>query len=322
VSGAGSAWRSDEHRSAQVDSKSRGVESAGSSSTKEGLHLMIFLTASAPARPSSRTLGAISKTVAQCSALALALAIVTAAAPASAQDQPTTAPAAKTKTKKAPPAPAAAAPAAPQAPAPAETQGAEQQQQVKLIYSPWTKFCLKGEPGKPADPNAKQVCFTGKDARVESGQPVVAAVLIEPEGVDRKVLRVTLPLGMLLAHGTRVIIDQGQPLTAPFVICLANGCMADYQADADTVGKFKKAQGLVVQAIQANGQAISLVLPLADFAKAYDGPPTDPKVFEEQQRKLQEELQRRADEQRKKLESQQGSPTSQATPPAGNGKTQ
>ena len=48
-----------------------------------------------------------------------------------------------------------------------------------------------------------------------------------------------------------------------------------------------------MQGINGAGQALSLVLPLNDFAKAYDGPPTDPKVFEEQQKKLQEELQRR-----------------------------
>jgi len=216
------------------------------------------------------------------------------------------------------------------APAPAEQQPAQGQQQgkaqngqqaVQLIFSPWTKFCLKGQPGQPPDPNAKEVCFTGKDARVESGQPVAAAVLIEPQGVDKKLLRVTLPLGMQLAHGTRVIIDQNQPMTAPYVICFTNGCMADYEANADMINKMKKGQGLAIQAINATGQPITLVMPLADFAKAYDGPPTDPKVFEEQQKKLQEELQRRADEARKKLESQQGSPTSSATPP-GNGKTQ
>jgi invasion protein IalB len=196
-----------------------------------------------------------------------------------------------------------------------------QQQQVQLIYSPWTKFCLKGQPGQTPDPNAKQVCFTGKDARIESGMPVVAAVLIEPEGQERKILRVTLPLGMQLVHGTRVIVDQNQPLTAPYVICFTNGCMADYEANADMVGKMKKGQGLVVQGINSTGQPISLTLPLADFAKAYDGPPTDPKEFEAQQRKLQDELQRRADEARKKLEAEKGAPTSSATPPAP-GKTQ
>jgi invasion protein IalB len=187
--------------------------------------------------------------------------------------------------------------------APANTQqapGAAEAQQPQLIYSPWTKFCLKGQ-----EANAQQVCFTGKDGRIESGMPVIAAVLIEPEGDSKKVLRVTLPLGMQLPQGTRVIVDQGQPMNAPYIICFTNGCMADYEASAELIGKLKKGQGLVVQGINSQGQAISLVLPLADFGKAYDGPPTDPKVFEEQQKKLQDDLQKRAEEARKKLESQQ-----------------
>ena len=90
--------------------------------------------------------------------------------------------------------------------------------------------------------------------------------------------------------------------------------MADYEASPDLIGKMKKGQGLVIQAINSTGQPISLVLPLADFAKAYDGPPTDPKVFEENQKKLQDELQKRAEEQRKKLESTQ--PGAAAAPAA------
>ena len=82
------------------------------------------------------------------------------------------------------------------------------------------------------------------------------------------------------------------------------GCIADYEATADLIGRMKKGQVLTVQAIHMNGQAMSPQLDCSDFAKAYDGPPTDPKVFEEQQKKLQEELQKRAEEARKKLESQ------------------
>jgi len=281
---------------------------------------MNYPNASAPAQPVSRTLAAIGKTGLQTVMLSAALATAsvslaiaqqtTPAAPA-----PATAPKPKPPAKKpaaptaAQPAPVAPAPDAQQAPAPAQQAG--DQQPVQLIYSPWAKFCLKNNN----DPNAKQVCFTGKDARIESGMPVVAAVLIEPEGEPKKILRVTLPLGMQLIHGTRVIIDQNQPMTAPYVICFTNGCMADYEATPDMVAKMKKAQGLAVQAINSTGQPISLVLPLADFAKAYDGPPTDPKVFEEQQQKLQEERQRRADEARKKLE-QSGQPQSSNAPPA------
>ena len=284
----------------------------------------------APTKPESRTL-ALAKIIALTVPLTVALAIA-AGPPAAAQDQPAPAapPASKEKPKPAkkhkaatPEAPQPAPPAQ-QAQQPPPAQQGQQPpqgqagQQAQLIFSPWTKFCLKGQPGQAPDPNAKQICFTGKDARIESGMPVVAAVLIEPEGQERKILRVTLPLGMQLAHGTRVIIDQNQPLTAPYVICFTNGCMADYEANADMIGKMKKGQGLVIQAINSTGQPISLGLPLSDFAKAYDGPPTDPKIFEEQQKKLQEELQRRADEARKKLESQGGAPTSSAAPAPGN----
>jgi invasion protein IalB len=292
---------------------------------------MTYSTASAPGRRPSRTLAARTPTAAfarflvRSALLALASAAVVGSS-AYAQQPATSAPkhkkSGKPATEAQQPAPPAEHPATPPAQGQQGQQAQNGQQPVQLIFSPWTKFCLKGQPGQPPDPNAKQVCFTGKDARVESGQPVAAAVLIEPEGQERKLLRITMPLGMQLVHGTRVIIDQNQPMTAPYVICFTNGCMADYEANADMIAKLKKGQDLILQAINATGQPLSVVMPLSDFAKAYDGPPTDPKIFEEQQRKLQEELQRRADEARKKLESQQGGPTSQATPPAPPGKTQ
>ena len=234
------------------------------------------------------------------------------AAPVEAQ-QAQPAPAAPKAAPKAaaPKAPAKAAPAA-QAPAAAPAQQPAEQQ-VQLIYAPWTKFCLKGQ-----DANAKQVCFTGKDGRIESGQPVIAAVIIEPEGEPKKILRVTLPLGMQLVHGTRVIIDSNAPAQSPYVICFANGCMSDYEVTPELLTNMKKGQNLIVQAINSNGAPLTLPLPLAEFAKAYDGPPTDPKVFEETQKKLQEELQKRAAEARAKLEAQSGS--APATPPAAGAK--
>ena len=196
--------------------------------------------------------------------------------------------------------------AAPAAAAPAAAD------QVQLIYAPWTKFCLKGQ-----DAGAKQVCFTGKDGRIESGQPVIAAVIIEPEGEPKKILRVTLPLGMQLQHGTRIIVDSNQPLQAPYVICFQNGCMSDYEATPELIASMKKGQNLVVQAINSNGAPLTLPLPLAgEFTKAFDGPPTDPKVFEETQKKLQEELQKRAEEARAKLQAAQPAGAAPANPAA------
>jgi invasion protein IalB len=202
-----------------------------------------------------------------------------------------------------------------QAPAqkPQQAQQTQQQQQQQaaqattpqLIFSPWVKLCNKDQ-----DPNAKRVCVTVKDGRVESGMLVVSVAIIEMEGEQRKLVRMSLPYGVALTHGTRMIVDQGTPATAPFVTCLPpvvppGGCIADYEATVDLINRMKKGQLLTVQAIHMNGQPMSPQLELKDFAKAYDGPPTDPKVFEAQQKKLQEELQKRAEDARKRLESQQ-----------------
>jgi invasion protein IalB len=222
------------------------------------------------------------------------------APPAAAAPKPAT-PAAPAPQRPAAAAPAPAAPA-PQgqaaAPAPAEMP--------QLIYSPWAKFCGKGN-----EAGAKEVCFTGKDGRTEDGQPVIAAALIEPEGEPKKLFRVTLPMPVQLPYGARIVIDKEPALTGPFFTCFPNGCMAEFEGTAELVAKLKKGQTLSLQAINLAGNPFSLPLPLTDntgnsFAKANEGPPIDPQVFEAQQKKLQEELQKRADEARKRLESQGG----------------
>jgi invasion protein IalB len=263
---------------------------------------------SAPARLVGRAFAAMAATSIT-AVLATSVAIAQTPPPPAKPAAPAPAkPAAAAPAKPAPakPAPAKPAEAAKPAPAPAQPQqGAQAQpgtdQMPQLIYSQWIKFCVK-----PEEAGAKQVCLTGIDGRVESGMPVVAVVIIEPEGDPKKILRITLPVGMHLQHGSRVIVDQNPPLTAPFVVCFNNGCLADYELSADTLAKLKKGQQVLVQGINFNGGAISIPVPLTDFAKIYDGPPTDPKVLEERQKKLEEELQRKANEARQKLESQQG----------------
>jgi len=244
---------------------------------------------SAPARPVRRSL------VTAIAALGL---IAAPAAYAQGPGQPPKPPAAAPKPtppKPTPPKPQTQAQPAPQAqaaPAPVEMP--------QLIYSQWVKLCGKGQ-----DPNAKQVCFTGKDARTEAGVPIVAAALIEPEGEPKKIFRITLPTPLQLQYGTRLLIDKQQPLAMPFFTCFTNGCMADYEGTPDLIQALKKGQTLTIQAINLAGAEVSFPLPLADFAKANEGPPTDPKEIEAQQKKLQDELQKRAEEARKKLEAQQ-----------------
>lgn len=248
--------------------------------------------------------GPLSRTLAMLTAAAT-LAVI-GASPTLSQQQPA-APKAGAPAQQKP----AAKPAAPaaqkgQQPVPAPAQSVPQPAsapQPNLIYTPWTKLCHKGQ-----EANAKTVCQIGKEGRLENGVHVIAAVVIEQEGEAKKVLQLTMPQGVLLPRGTRVIVDKDdqQAIIGPFLVCANAACVAQLEANSDLVARLKKGQQLYVQAFDMQQRIMTLSLPLGDFAKAYDGKPTDPKEIEARNKKLQEELQRRAAEARQKLESQQG----------------
>ncbi|MGD9920446.1 MAG: invasion associated locus B family protein, partial [Pseudorhodoplanes sp.] len=214
---------------------------------------MTYRSASAPARPVARTLAIFA---------AVALVSVAGLVAASAQAPQKASPKGQQKGG------APATPPAAQAPAAA---GQQEQAIPPLIYSNWTKIC-----GKGPEQGAKQICQTGKDGRLESGMPVVAAILMEMEGEGKKVLQIMLPPGVYLPKGTRVVIDRDEPsaIIGTFLTCANGGCIAHLETTAEIVQKLKKGQTLYVQAYNMAQSVMTLSLPLNDFAKAYDGPAT------------------------------------------------
>ncbi len=150
-----------------------------------------------------------------------------------------------------------------------------------LVLRSWVKFCFD------------QTCFTGADIRTEC-EVVVAAALIEQNGETKKTLRITLPTHVKQERGLSFAIDQAQPISRPFDPCYPNGCSATYQAGPELVDQLKHGQTLAVTAADGDNSAIYRMLPLAGFAEAYDGPPTQPKAFEVQTGALQRELEARA----------------------------
>ena len=271
---------------------------------------MTIRIVSAPARPVRWSL--VTTVAAALAVLAVPAVQAQAPAPTTTKPKPDPKKPAAPKTPAAPPAQAQQPPA--QAPAPQQQQaaGPPPAQMPNFVYSPWTKFCGPPPTNGQPQPNQKLMCFTGKDARTEQGVPIIAAALVEMEGEPQKTFRITLPFGLSVSTGTRLIVDQNQPLAMPFMTCAPlspnMGCIAQYDATPDLVTKLKKGQMLTIQAINLQNQIVSFPLALADFQKANEGPATDPKKYEEEQKKTQEELQKKADELRKKLEQQQGAP--------------
>jgi len=174
-------------------------------------------------------------------------------------------------------------------------QPSKLEKETPIVYSAWHKFCSNDKNR----PDAKESCLTVKEARSKDGKFLAGAALIEEQGNQRKLFRITVPLGMQIPQGTRITVDGDQPLKGHYIVCLPNGCLADHDASPEFISKLKNGQTIVLQAINMPGQAVSYPIPLADFGKANDGPPTDPKKFEEEQAKLQAELQRRLEAQKR-----------------------
>lgn len=219
---------------------------------------------------------------------------------------------------QAPQRPAAPAqrPAAPaqQPAAPAQQPGAAANGPTVVQVKPepsqtsWTKVCGK-------DPAAnKEICYTTRDFVSDQGQPVLAAAVYDVKGDPNKIVRFLMPLGLLLQPGIRFGVDNAQPTGGRYAICFPNGCFAEAQVKDDFINAMKKGTTLNISVQNQGAREVTFAIPLADFAKSFDGAPIDPKVLEEQQKQLQDELAKRQDELRQRLGSGGAAPAPGAAP--------
>ena len=210
----------------------------------------------------------------------------------------------------------AAQPAAQPAPAPAAAP-ADGSQSNKLGLLPtqkdWTKVCGKDQTAN------KEVCYTTRDFSAEVGKPPVLALAVyDIKGDDTKVVRMLMPIGLMLRPGFRFAVDNGQPSEGAYEICFPNGCFAEAKVKTATVDSMKKASAMNVSVRNQGNAEVIFSVPMEGFGKAYDGAPVDPKVLQAQQQKLQAELQKRAEDEAKKLEASKGTasnPTGGAAAP-------
>jgi len=196
-------------------------------------------------------------------------------------------------------------------PAPGAVQ-APPQGPVKVDLQPlrpdWLKVC-----GKVSE--TKEVCFTTRDYSDSPDHPPIAVAVYEIKGED-SVIRFLLPPGFLLLPGIRLSVDKGAVQDGKFTICMPNGCFAEGRVKTALVDSMKKGTLLNVLVRSSINSEVTFTLPLSGFGKAFDGPPVDPKVLEQerqaQQADLQKQLEERAKQQRQSLEQNGAAPAAPA----------
>jgi invasion protein IalB len=139
---------------------------------------------------------------------------------------------------------------------------------LQLSYGPWTKLCFKR-----ADGNSD--CFISTAAR-GACHPSGGGLSISIR--DEKTLSVLANFGTThaLEGGISIRTDQDAPIMMAHPDCFGLGCRGKLDIDRDFIERLKHSRTITVDATDTTHQKLSLSFSLADFARAYDGPASDP----------------------------------------------
>jgi len=157
----------------------------------------------------------------------------------------------------------------------------------------WQKLCNENTKTKEV------VCVTTRQLLATTGQ-VLSSVMIQ-EKKDSKKLLVAVPPGMLIRQGLNVKIDGANEKAVTFSICVPNLCFGDVDITPEYVTAMKAGNEVVITATNQRGRPLNFNLSLAGFTASYDGPGIDPKQLQDDAKKLQEELEKKAKGAREKL---------------------
>ncbi|MEP1206438.1 MAG: invasion associated locus B family protein [Rhizobiaceae bacterium] len=162
----------------------------------------------------------------------------------------------------------------------------------------WVKVCSKvGET---------DVCNVKYDVVTSTGQLVTAVNLLQSKGkTNRRIFQVAVPSGRYIPEGIKVQIDTGNTNTLPYSLCLPDRCLAEIQLSEGLVKALKAGGQLTLTSTNYRAAKNPVKVTLKGFTAAFDGPPLKRSEVENRQKKLQEELQKKAKETADKLKAAQ-----------------
>ena len=162
----------------------------------------------------------------------------------------------------------------------------------------WVKICSKiGET---------DICNVKYDIITPQGQLVTGVNLLQSKGkTNRRIFQVAVPSGRYIPEGIKVQIDNGKVNTLPYSLCLPDRCLAEIQLSEGLVKALKGGGGLSLTSTNFRAQKNPVKVTLSGFTAAFDGPPLKRNEVQDRQKKLEEELKRKAKETADKLKAAQ-----------------
>ena len=154
---------------------------------------------------------------------------------------------------------------APQAPAPQAAPAPAQQPESAPPQSGWMARCASTGRDAPLECAAEETAVLAK-----TGQVVVLVNIRVTSDTRAPVAMVQLPLGLNLPAGAKLQIDEGKAVDLQIQTCENRGCYANLPLAPDLLSALRSGKQLKISFQNLAKDPITIPMPLADFAAAYD----------------------------------------------------
>jgi invasion protein IalB len=129
----------------------------------------------------------------------------------------------------------------------------------------WAVRCSSASRDAPLECAMEQNAVFSK-----TGQLVALVNIRVPSDTHTPVALVQLPLGLNLPAGAKLQVDDGKSVDLQIQTCETRGCFANSPVAPDLLAALKSGKQLNISFQNLAREAISIPMPLADFAAAYD----------------------------------------------------
>lgn len=129
----------------------------------------------------------------------------------------------------------------------------------------WVARCSSASRGAPLECAIEQSAVLTK-----TGQLIVLINIRVSAETRAPIALVQLPLGLNLPAGAKLQIDDGKTSDLQIQTCEARGCYANLQISPDVLAALKSGKQLKVSFQNLAKETITIPMPLADFAAAYE----------------------------------------------------
>jgi invasion protein IalB len=129
----------------------------------------------------------------------------------------------------------------------------------------WVARCSSARRDAPLECAIEQNAVLTK-----TGQLLVLINIRVPADTRAPVALVQLPLGLNLPVGAKLQVDEGKPFDLQIQTCENRGCYASTPVSAELLAALKSGKQLKISFQNMAKETITIPMPLADFAAAYD----------------------------------------------------